>query len=121
MVAASQGQVDAVSLILSSPKMINVNRQDKNGRTALHYACAAGNAKAAEVVLKAAGVQRDARTSGGNTPLMLAVSSGDIFTVVACLNAGCMPFLENGLHETAKTMAKQFPNRKGQEFEKYID
>ena len=52
---------------------------------------------------------------------MFAVSSGDIYSIVACLNAGCNPFLENGLHEDAKAMAKQFPNRKGQDFEKYID
>lgn len=75
----------------------------------------------AEAILKLPGVHRDARTNGGNTPLMLAVSSGDIFSVVACLNAGCNPFLENGLRETAKSMAKQFPKRRGQDFERYID
>jgi ankyrin repeat protein len=99
----------------------NVNNTDKNGRTALHFACSAGNAKSVTAVLAYPGVARDIRTSGGNSPLMLAVSSGDIFSVVACLNAGCNPFLENSLRETAKVLAKQFPNRRGQEFEKYID
>jgi hypothetical protein len=84
-------------------------------------ATSGGKAKNAEEIFKVQGVNRDCRSAGGNTPLMFAVSSGDIFSIVACLNAGCNPFLENGLHEDAKAMAKQFPNRKGQDFEKYID
>ena len=59
-----------------------------------------------ESIFALPGIGMDIMTKGGNTPLMLAVSSGEIFTVVACLNAGCNPFLENGLHETAETMAK---------------
>ncbi len=80
-----------------------------NGRTALHFACSAGKSLNVAAILAQPGVNRDARTAGGNSPLMLAVSSGDIHTVVACLNAGCNPFLENGLHETALTKAAQFP------------
>ena len=47
---------------------------------------------------------------------MRAVMSGDIFTVAACLNVGCNPFLENCLGETALTMAAQFPDNRGQDF-----
>ena len=72
---------------------VGINDTDKNGRTALHLACAGGKAKNAEEILKSPGVARDCRTAGGNTPIMFAVSSGDIFSVVACLNSGCNPFL----------------------------
>ena len=73
-----------------------------------------------EALLKLPGMLRDARTNGGNTPLMLSVASGEIFSVVACLNGGCNPFLENGLRDTAQTLARQFKHRRGQDFEKYI-
>ena len=83
----------------------DINHADNTGRTALHFACAGGKSKNVEALLAAEGVDKDIRSFSGDTPLMRAVGSGDIFTVVACLNAGCNPFLANGLNETALTKA----------------
>ena len=103
-VVASEGTVECLQIVLQEET--DINRRDSAGRTALHLACYAGNHKVIEALLKVPGIIRDARTNGGNSPLMLAVSSGEIFSLVACLNGGCNPFLENGLRETASTMAK---------------
>ena len=86
----------------------------------MHYACASGRLDNVRVLLDTPGIDKDARTNGGDTALMLAVNSGDIHTVAACLNKGCNPFCKNGLNETAMTRAEQFPSLRGQDFRVYI-
>ena len=108
MVAASESSPEVVSVILARECEKQINQTDNSGRTALHYACQAGNAENVKVIIAQPNVMKDARTNGGYTPLMMAVRSGDLNTVVACLNKGCNPFLENGLRETALTMSTQF-------------
>ena len=104
MVAASEGTVASIDTILQRDQ--EPNRGDVTGRTPLHYACQGGKADNVQKLLSVPGIEKDQRTDGGNTPLMLSVQSGNLYCVVHCLNAGCNPFLENGLHETAKSMAK---------------
>jgi ankyrin repeat protein len=48
------------------------------------------------------------RTKGGETPLMKAVQSGNIFVVGECLNNNYNPFLENSLNQTARDFAAAF-------------
>ena len=106
MMAANQcadENAETLKKILQRPQ--DINFCDNVGRTALHHACAGGKAKNVEALLSTEGIDRDIRSSSGDTPLMRAVSSGDIYSVVACLNAGCNPFLANGLNETALTRA----------------
>ena len=119
MVAASEGSLEVLQLILDAqPDFLLV---DLSGRTALHFACAAGSHKKIAALIKhvksiweASESQKyiNARTSGGNTPLMLAVQSGDIHSIAGCINAGCNPFLENGLRERPLDLAKQYPEPK---------
>ena len=101
-VVASEGTIEAMQVVFKRETQGgNLNRKDSAGRTALHLACFAGQHKMVEALLKLPGIEKNARTNGGNTPLMLAVASGEIYSVVACLNGGCNPFLENGLREDA--------------------
>ena len=51
MVAAAEGRPEGIKCIMQ--KMGNhVNAVDKNGRTALHFACAAGKSKNAKEIFK---------------------------------------------------------------------
>ena len=118
MVAASEGTIEALQLILDQQP--NLNIVDTIGRSALHFACAAGNSENITLLLQHYPYNKDLRTNGGNTPLLLATQSGSIFAMVSCLNFGCNPFLENGLGETPLSAARQFPNVDGANFEEYI-
>jgi ankyrin repeat protein len=72
MVAASEGTPEAIRLILD--KMLPyINQTDLNGRTALHFACAAGLSANVKELLRNPTIKRDLRTNGGNTPIMNAV------------------------------------------------
>ena len=51
---------------------------DVLGRTALHYACRAGNQEAFQALLENESVDSDAITKAGVTPLMNAIESGNI-------------------------------------------
>ena len=52
----------------------NLSLQDSTGRTALHYACRAGNHKAVKILLERCPEEaREVKTKGGITPLMAAV------------------------------------------------
>ena len=56
----------------------DINATDKIGRTALHYACRAGNLSTFKVLAELDDTDVDAVTNSGVTPLMLAVESADI-------------------------------------------
>ena len=86
-----------------------VNLQDSMGRTALHLACRVGRAEFVKLLVEVKGIDVNRRTVGGETPLMAAAQSGNIFTVGECLNNNFNPFLENSLHMTARDYAAYFP------------
>ena len=70
MVAASEGTIEALQLILDQQP--NLNIVDTIGRSALHFACAAGNSENITLLLQHYPYNKDLRTNGGNTPLLLA-------------------------------------------------
>jgi ankyrin repeat protein len=51
----------------------------------------------------------EARTRGGETPLMAAIKSGSKRTVAECLNRGFNPFAFTNLLMTPLDFAKKFP------------
>ena len=60
----------------------NLGVIDSTGRTALHYACRAGNHKTVRILIANSTPDLlEIRTNGGVTPLMAAVQSGDINVV----------------------------------------
>ena len=76
------------------------------GWSALHYAAIKGHAKIVSLLLSK-GAQVNEPSPDGDTPLILAVRSGDVPTVQALINAGADPLLSNfkaqNAIETAKT------------------
>jgi ankyrin repeat protein len=55
------------------------------------------------------GTNFEARTRGGETPLMSAIQSGSKRTVAECLNRGFNPFAFTNLLMTPLDFAKKFP------------
>jgi len=108
MGAANKGSVSLFDKIIAFNP--NVNAQDSNGRTVLHFACRSGNLKMVQRILKIPNVDVDIRTKGGETPLMYACQGGNIFVVGECLLHKCNPFLVNSLRQNARDQAKYFIN-----------
>ena len=75
-----------------------INQQDTIGRTALHFACRAGRHDLVKLLVKVPHIDVNRRTQGGETPLMSAAQSGNIYTVGECLNNNFNPFFQNSLH-----------------------
>ncbi len=108
MGAAAKGSTSLLEKIMVFNP--DVNAQDSNGRTVLHFACRSGNLKMVQKVLKFSSIDVDMRTNGGETPLMYACQSGNIFVVGECLQNKCNPFLVNSLRQNARDQARYFPN-----------
>ena len=91
----------------------DINKKDSIGRTALHYACRAGNEGAVKALLAKEEIEQDAVSNSGVTPLMCAVESGNISLVVNCLNAQMQPFVKDALNRDAMDYAAHFQNVQG--------
>ncbi len=87
--------LDVVGAILKFEP--SINQADSNGRTALHLACLAGRLDVVQLLHEVEGIDVNCRTKGGETPLMKAVQSGNLYLVGECLNNNYNPFLENSL------------------------
>lgn len=88
----------------------NLNLQDGVGRTALHLACRGGRIEMVRLLIAYEELDVNVRSCGGETPLMCAAMSGNIFVVGECLNNNFNPFLENSLGMTASDYATYFSN-----------
>ena len=77
--AAVAGNTVLNAMIEKGP---DLGKKDSTGRSALHYACRAGNHKTVRILLAASTPEiRELKTNGGITPMMSAVQSGDIDVV----------------------------------------
>lgn len=100
MYAALVGDLPRTQQILS--KGANVNQ---TGWSALHYAAIKGHTKIVSLLIsKGANVNEHA--PDGDTPLILAVRSGDVDTVQALIKAGADPLLSNFKAQNAIETAK---------------
>jgi ankyrin repeat protein len=85
--AAQKGNVNAIAAIAAGPGCVDLNAQDSQGWTALHYAAAEGHSSAVCAL-----AQRRAHlaisTIDGETPLVLAVVYGHIDAVCELVDAG---------------------------------
>ena len=116
--AAVGGNTVMTALLEKNP---NLAIQDSTGRTALHYACRAGNHKTVRLLLdKCAAEIRESKTKGGITPLMAAVQSGDINVVEQCLTIGCNPRAEDLLGQSTLFYARAFRDVNGQNMSEII-
>ena len=91
----------------------NVNAKDAIGRTALHFACRAGNLETFKVLVELEDIDVDAVSNAGVTPLMLAVESGKIQLVAEGLNNNLNPFLRDGLDRAALDYAQKYKGNLG--------
>lgn len=87
---------------------LDINAQDIAGRGALHYACRQGDLDMMKKILTFEGLNCELRTHGGETPLMHACQSGQIYVVGEALNNNFNPFQKNGLMQTARDQASMF-------------
>ena len=107
MLCASMGTEEILQVALELDP--DVNQKDKIGRTALHYAARRGDLDCFNLLIENDEVDIDAQTNAGVTPLMMAVHSGNMKVIYACVNASANPFLKDGLQRTAFDYASQFP------------
>ena len=99
----------------------NLGVLDSTGRTALHYACRAGNHKTVRILIaNSTPEQLEIRTNGGVTPLMAAVQSGDINVVEQCLAANCNPLAEDLLGQSILFYSRAFSNVNGRNMSEII-
>ena len=80
--------------------------QGYEGRVCLHRASFRGYL-AIVILLLAAGANVDKQSNGGNTPLMLAASNGNIEVVKELLKAGANKELKNKYDRTAYDFADE--------------
>ena len=111
MLVAAECNGDQLRQILTLDP--NVNTKDAVGRTALHYACRAGNLDTFKVLVEIEDIDVDAVTTSGVTPLMMAVESGKIQLVAEGLNNNLNPFLRDGLDRAPLDYAQKYKGNLG--------
>jgi ankyrin repeat protein len=89
MYTALVGDLPRTQLLLSKGAKVN-----QPGWSALHYAAIKGHAKVVTLLLSK-GAMVNEHSLDGDTPLILAVKSGDAATVQALISAGADPLLSN--------------------------
>ena len=113
MHCAASGNAEMLKIILD--KLPNLDLTDKCGRTALHYACKAGNLETLNILGEQEEIEVNCVTNGGKTPLMMAVEQGDPELVRSCLNMSAAPFIKDVLGQTAIDLCKFYEKDKREE------
>ena len=114
MHCAQCGSVQCLEILLGLGAQVNA--RDNNLRTALHYACAAGREEMVKTLILIPGINYEAATRGGETPLMCAIESGSCQTLKECLVNGLCPFSFNNFLMTPLDYAKKFQNAESEDF-----
>lgn len=107
----TDGDVKAVSEILESGMIADVNKMSPSGLTALHQSAIDGNLECAKALV-AKGANVNCTDCEKWTPLHAAVMNGSIEFVRFLLDSGAKPTLKNDNEETAYDMAKSGPIKK---------
>ena len=98
----------------------NVNARDNLGRTALHFACRAGNIDNFNILAAIEDIELDPATTTGVTPIMNAVESANIQLVAECLNNNLNPFMKDAIGRTALDYSYHYRDMMGQDMQNLI-
>ena len=74
-----------------------------------------------QVLINQQGLEEDAASNAGVTPLMMAVQSGDIQVVAKCLNNNFNPFLKDALGRTALDYASHYKDMLGEDMKDILN
>ena len=83
-IAAQNGSISVVNVLLASPK-IDVNLQDCDGQTPLHFVCIHTHQEAFCSLMEMSSISTNLKNKMGNTPLMEAILSNNMFAVRALI------------------------------------
>jgi len=87
-----------------------IGKTDKLGRTALHFAASIGTNLELIELLVNKGADANAKSSGGETPLMKAIAFDNADAAKCLLEHGADPELENSMNRNAYSFAKASKN-----------
>jgi len=106
MCAVKHGLTDIVQLLLADTIAADPNASDAECKTALHWATEASDVGSARALL-AAGADKNAKDSGGNTALLVAARNASVSVelVTVLLQAGSNANAVNGEEDTALLLA----------------
>ena len=93
LLACQEGHLEIVQALLAAGA--NLRARTLRGHAALHYASKNGHLGVVKVLLDAAGIEIDAVDNFGNTPLLLACSTGKLEVVRELLKQGAGLFKQN--------------------------
>ena len=102
--AASKGNSDGVTILIDNGA--DVNLLDNTDRTALHFAAADGTSVEAVETLINAGADINAKTTGGDTPLMKAAIFNQAEVVEVLMDKGASVGEQNNCGKTAFDIAE---------------
>ena len=86
MIAAQQGNHEALEAMLDSKRSFNVNAKDQSGKTILHHLTEQGQSRLVEKLLKNPKIDINAKDKQGKTPLHNTVENNDQKSMDALLS-----------------------------------
>ena len=108
-IAWSRGDLEAAEIFLDAGA--DIARADKLGRTALHFAASIGTNLELIELLVNSGANVNAQSSGGETPLMKAISFDNADAARTLLEKGADPEIENTMNRNSYSFAKASRNQ----------
>ena len=109
---------DQLQLLLAQGP--NVNATDNMGRTALHFACRAGQLDNFTILAEREDMNIDAQSTAGQTAMMMAIEGGHIQVVAEALNNNLNPFLKDALGRTAMDLTQQYRDVLGEDLRQLL-
>ncbi len=108
-IAWSRGDLDAAQIFLDAGA--DIGKADKLGRTALHFAASIGTNLELIETLVSSGAEVNAQSTGGETPLMKAISFDNADAAKTLLEKGADPEIENTMSRSSYSFARASRNQ----------
>ncbi|CAI2378401.1 unnamed protein product [Moneuplotes crassus] len=108
-IACSRGDIESAQIFLEAGA--DIGKADKLGRTALHFAASIGTNLELIELLVDSGADVNSQSSGGETPIMKAISFDNADATKTLLEKGADPEIENKMGRNAISFAKASRNK----------